>query len=162
MAQTKARGRGAAQGADERLLELHVRVGVDLEPGVGLECHHLQLQRPPVGEARVQASSSSTTPCASKRSRSAARHRALYSAADPMAKRVSCATELMSAAGSSIDRSTAPPPGTGTGLLTKVLVLDSSALFAASGEQSVLPLIFSLMHLLLADPSKVVTVVRIR
>jgi len=33
-----------------------------------------------------------------------------------------------------------------------VLVLDSSALFAASGEQSVLPLIFSsLMHLLLAD-----------
>jgi len=41
-------------------------------------------------------------------------------------------------------------------LLTKVLVLDSSALFAASGEQSVLPLIFSsLMHLLVADPSKV-------
>ena len=110
-----------------------------------------------------QASSSSTTPCASKRSRSAARHRALKSAADPMAKRVSCATELMSAAGSSFDRSTAPPPGTGTGLLTKVLVLDSSALCAASGEQSVLPFIFSsLMHLLLADPSKVVKLVRLR
>ena len=83
-----------------------------------------------------QASSSSTTPCASKRSRSAARHRALNSAADSMVKRVSCATELISAAGSSVDRSTAPPPGTGTGLLTKVLVLDSSDRAAASAEKS--------------------------
>ena len=123
-----------------------------------------------------QASSSSTTPCASKRSRSAARHRALNSAAHSIAKRVSCATELMSAAGSSVDRSTAPPPGTGTLLLTKVLVLDSSDRAAASAEKSaVLPFIFfhasrdrletyasDVAHLLLAEPSKEVAIVRIR
>ena len=50
------RGFGAAraQGADERLLEFDVGMTVDLEPGVGLECHHLELQRPPVREARGQ------------------------------------------------------------------------------------------------------------
>ena len=130
-------------------------MGVDLEPGLRVGNlaatdmrstlnHTLGLSaitssfsgRPFERPVASQASSSSTTPCASKRSRSAARQRALNSAAHSIAKRVSCATELMSAAGSSVDRSTAPPPGTGTGLLTKVLVLDSSDRAAASAEQS--------------------------